>query len=60
MDIAKWRGFLYRSELVAFLEAVDQQAGALPQLGLWQDLPVSLCVARKQSSPCLAGSGNWG
>jgi hypothetical protein len=38
MDTAKWRGFLYKSELVAFLEVVDAQAGALPQLGLWQSV----------------------
>ena len=34
MDTAKLRGFLYKSELVAFLEVVDGQAGALPHLGL--------------------------
>jgi len=38
MDTAKLRGFLYRSELVAFLEVVDAQAGVLPHLGLWQDV----------------------
>lgn len=48
MDTAKWRGFLYRSELVAFLEAVDQQAGALPQLGLWQDL-TGIPLRRKEA-----------
>jgi hypothetical protein len=48
MDTAKWRGVLYRSELVAFLEAVDQQAGALPQLGLWQDL-TGIPLRRKEA-----------
>jgi hypothetical protein len=38
MYTAKMRGFLYKSELVAFLEVVDEQGGALPHLGLWQDL----------------------
>lgn len=37
MYTAKLRGFLYKSEVVAFLEVVDEQAGALPHLGLWQD-----------------------
>lgn len=35
---AKMRGYLYKSELVAFLEVVDGQAGVLPHLGLWQDV----------------------
>ena len=32
------RGYLYKSELVAFLEVVDGQAGVLPHLGIWQDV----------------------
>ena len=35
---ARVRGFLYKSELVAFLEVADEQAGAIPHLGLWQDM----------------------
>ena len=52
MDAAKWRGFLYRSELVAFLEAYDQQAEAFQPLGLQQEPDRScLCVAETVSSP---------
>ena len=48
MDTAKSRGFLYKSELVAFLEVVDAQAGALPHLGLWQDL-TGIPLRRKEA-----------
>jgi hypothetical protein len=48
MDTAKLRGFLYKSELVAFLEVVDAQAGALPHLGLWQDV-TGIPLRRKEA-----------
>ena len=48
MDTAKSRGFLYKSELVAFLEVVDAQAGALPHLGLWQDV-TGIPLRRKEA-----------
>ena len=38
MDTAKLRGFLFKSELVAFLEVVDEEASLLPGLGLWEDV----------------------
>jgi hypothetical protein len=34
MHTAKWRGFLYRSELRALTELLDEQAGAIPKPGL--------------------------
>jgi hypothetical protein len=48
IDSAKWRGFLYKSELVAVLEVMDAQAGALPHLGLWQDF-TGIPLRRKEA-----------
>ena len=48
MYTAKLRGFLYKSELVVFLEVVDEQAGALPHLGLWQDV-TGIPLRRKEA-----------
>jgi hypothetical protein len=35
---AKWRGFLYKSELKALTELLDEQAGATPNPGLLRTL----------------------
>ena len=53
MDTAKLRGFVYKSELAAFLEVVDEQAGALPHLGLWQDL-TGIPLRRKEAIKSLS------
>src|ERR1700730_17817265 len=38
MYTAKWRGFLYKSELMALTELLDEQAGAIPNPGLLRTL----------------------
>ncbi|HEY6783163.1 MAG TPA: hypothetical protein VI296_08005 [Candidatus Dormibacteraeota bacterium] len=38
MYTAKWRGFLYKSELMALTELLDQQIGAIPNPGLLRTL----------------------
>ncbi len=50
---AKMRGYLYKSELAAFLEVVDEQAAVLPHLGLWQDL-TGAPVRRKEAIKSMA------
>jgi hypothetical protein len=38
MYTAKWRGFLYKSELKALTGLLDKQAGAIPNPGLLRAL----------------------
>ncbi len=52
VNTGRWRGFLYKSELVAFLELLDEQ-GAMPYLGLWED-PTGAPLRRKDAVKALS------
>lgn len=51
-NTGRWRGFLYKSELVAFLDLVDEQ-GTMPYLGLWED-PAGTPLRRKDAVKALS------